>query len=96
MPFDNILGGKDGEILHKGQYESMFRRMLRKAGLQDSGITMYTLRHNFATECYYMGLSLKECQRQMGHTDYKMVLEVYSHLDSKKENTADKMAAMVM
>ena len=96
LPHDNILGGKSGEIMHKGQYESMFRRILRKAGLKDSGITMYTLRHNFATECYYMGLSLKECQRQMGHKDYKMVLEVYSHLDSKKENTAAKMSAMVM
>ena len=96
IPTNNLLGGKSGEVLHKGQYESIFRRILRKAGLKDSGITMYTLRHNFATECYYMGLSLKECQRQMGHKDYKMVLEVYSHLDSKKENTADKMAAMVM
>lgn len=96
IPFDNILGDKSGEIMHKGQYESIFQRILRKAGLQDSGITMYTMRHNFATECYYMGISLKECQRQMGHKDYKMILEIYSHLDSKKENTAEKMASMVM
>ena len=96
LPHENILGGNTGEIMHKCQYEAIFKRILRKAGLKDSGITMYTLRHNFATECYYMGLSLKECQRQMGHSDYKMILEVYSHLDSKKENTAAKMSSMVM
>lgn len=96
MPHDNILGGSTGEIMHKCQYESIFNRILRKAGLSGSGITMYTMRHNFCTECYYAGLSLKECQRQMGHQDYKMILEVYSHLDELKENTHSKMAAMVM
>lgn len=96
IPTENILGDNTGKIMHKGQYETIFKHILAKAGLKDSGITMYTLRHNFCTECWYNGLSLKECQRQMGHTDYKMVLEVYSHLDAKKENTRKKMANMVM
>ena len=96
IPTENILGDSTGKILNKGQYETIFKRILLKSGLKDSDITMYTLRHNFATECYYNGLSLKECQRQMGHKDYKMVLEVYSHLDSEKENTREKMARMTM
>lgn len=97
IPTENILGaGKDGEIRHRSAYRTMFNHILEKAGLKDSGITMYTLRHNFATECYYAGVSLKECQRQMGHSDYKMVLEVYSHLDSEKENTKEKLSFMVM
>ena len=97
IPTENILGSeKGGDVRHKSEYRTMFRHILEKAGLKDSGITMYTLRHNFATECYYAGISLKECQRQMGHSDYKMVLEVYSHLDSEKENTREKLAFMVM
>lgn len=96
MPYDNIFAGENGKIMNKSQYEHIFRRTLMKAGLKDSGITMYTLRHNFCTECYYMGLSLKECQRQMGHSDYKMILEVYSHLDQVKENTFSKMSSMIM
>lgn len=96
IPTENILSDSTGKILNKAQYETIFKHILLKAGLKDSGITMYTLRHNFATECYYNGLSLKECQRQMGHKDYKMVLEVYSHLDSTKENTKVKMARMTM
>ncbi len=96
IPTENVLGGKDGQILNKAQYETMFRHILKKAKLSDSGITMYTLRHNFVTECYYNDVSLKECQRQMGHKDFKMILEVYSHLDAKKENTKSKLAAMIM
>lgn len=92
----NVLGGKSGEIMSSVSYYQMFQRILKKAGLQGSGITPYVFRHNFATECYYAGVSLKECQRQMGHNDYKMILEVYSHLDEKKENTRSKMASMVM
>lgn len=96
IPIDNILGGKSGEIMNKTKYQTMFRHILEKAGLSGSGITQYTFRHNFVTECYYNGISLKECQRQMGHKDYKMILEVYSHLDEQKENTRSKLSSMVM
>jgi integrase len=96
IPTDNVLGGSTGQIMNKTKYQTMFRHILEKAGLKDSGISQYTFRHNFVTECYYNDVSLKECQRQMGHKDYKMILEVYSHLDAKKENTREKMANMVM
>jgi hypothetical protein len=32
----------------------------------------------------------------MGHKDYKMILQVYEHIDSLKENTREKMSNMVM
>lgn len=96
IPTFNVLGAKTGEIMNKTKYQTMFKHILAKAGLTGSGITQYTFRHNFVTECWYNGVSLKECQRQMGHKDYKMILEVYSHLDEKKENTRSKLASMVM
>lgn len=96
IPHDNVLGGKDGQIMSRMQYNGLFKKILRKAGLQDAGITQYTFRHNFCTECWYNGISIKECMRLMGHKDYKMILEVYSHLDATKENTRQKMASMVM
>lgn len=96
IPTENILGGNTGQIMNKTKYQTMFRHILLKAGLKGSGITQYTFRHNFVTECYYAGISLKECQRQMGHKDYKMILEVYSHLDEEKENTRSKLAIMTM
>ena len=96
IPTDYILADDNGQIMSRGKYNGMFARILRKAGLKDRGITQYTFRHNFCTECWYNGLSIKECMRQMGHKDYKMILEVYSHLDATKENTREKMASMVM
>lgn len=96
LPYDNVLGGDDGRILNKDKYETIFKHILKKSGLKDSGITQYSFRHNFATECYYNDVSLKECQRQMGHKSYKMILEVYSHLDQQKENTRSKLSSMVM
>lgn len=96
IPTDNILGDETGKIMNKDKYERMFKRILKKSGLEDSGITQYTFRHNFATECYYNEVSLKECQRMMGHKSYKMILEVYSHLDQEKENTRSKLSSMIM
>ena len=96
IPTENILGGNTGEIMSRQHYRAIFEKILAKAGLKDSGITQYTFRHNFCTECYYNGISLKECQRLMGHKDYKMIMEVYSHLDASRENTKTKMSSMVM
>ena len=96
LPHDNVFGGKDGHILNRQSYTNTFNNILKKAGLADSGITQYTLRHNFATECYYAGVSIKECMRQMGHSSAKMVMEVYAHLDEKKEDTRSKLSSMVL
>lgn len=96
IPTENVLGDKDGQIMTRAKYNGIFRRLLEKAGLKGSGISQYTFRHNFCTECWYNGISIKECMRQMGHKDYKMILEVYSHLDATKESTKEKMASMIM
>lgn len=94
IPHENILGGQNGQIMTLGKYRTIFNQILKKSGLADSGITMYTFRHNYATECRYNGVSLKECQQQMGHKSANMIMEVYEHLDPKKENTAAKLSAM--
>ena len=96
MPNERIFADSRGCMSSTGGYHYRFSVILKKAGLEGSGITMYTLRHNFCTECYYAGVSLKECMRQMGHSSAKMVMEVYAHLDEKKESTRSKMSAMVM
>lgn len=61
---------------------------------ETSSLSQYTFRHNYCTELYYSGISLKEAQRLMGHADYSMIMKVYSHLDEKKENTRDKINKM--
>lgn len=96
IPNESLFGKEDGTLYNKHVYEARLDHILKKAKLKDSGITMYTFRHNFVTECWYAGISLKKCQEQMGHTSFKMVMDVYTHLDEEKENTRTKMATMVM
>lgn len=57
-------------------------------------LTAHILRHNYCTELCYAGISVKEIARLMGHSNYKMIMEVYSHIDGKKEATKDKIAAI--
>ncbi|WP_434310375.1 tyrosine-type recombinase/integrase [Hominifimenecus sp. rT4P-3] len=56
------------------------------------GLIQYTFRHNYCTSLYYSGVSQKEAIRLMGHSDYKLIMEVYAHLDKQKEKTEKKLA----
>ncbi len=87
-----------GHYRTKSGYQNIYDRIMKKVTkcigvyrYSDNHITQYALRHTFCTQCYYAGISLKECQRLMGHSSYRMILEVYAHLDAKKERTEDKI-----
>ncbi len=69
------------------------KKIIGKQKLKEaqSPLTQYTFRHNFCTELYYAGVSMKEAQRLMEHSDYSMIMKVYSHLDASKENTREKL-----
>lgn len=40
---------------------------------------------------YYSGISQKKAVELMGHSDLKMIMEVYAHLDEQKEAVRDKI-----
>lgn len=52
--------------------------------------TCHQLRHSYCTMLYYAGVKIKKAQDLMGHSSAQMVLDVYTHLDSEREN-ADEM-----
>lgn len=86
---DNWLfcGEKSLKPLSKSTYRRMWSRIRSAIG---TDITPYVFRHNFATQLYYSGIDLKDAKRLMGHSDIRMILDVYSHLDGEKSN-ADKL-----
>ena len=43
--------------------------------------TPHCLRHTFATLMYLSGVDVLTCQKQMGHSDIKTTLGIYTHLD---------------
>ena len=53
---------------------------------------LYVFRHNYCTELYYSGVSLKQAQEYIGHSDYTMIMNVYSRLDEEKEKAKEKVA----
>ena len=55
------------------------------------GLTPHRFRHNFATILYYAHVDIKEAQRIMGHSDIKILLEIYTHLDKQKSSSKDKI-----
>lgn len=87
---------KQGALFTMGRYkrfcDRIFKAVNRAMGGTDklnllNGLTLYTFRHNRATELYYLdGVSTKKKAEYMGHSEM-MFLKTYSHLDDEKEET---------
>ncbi len=56
-----------------------------------TGLTAHIFRHNYCTMLYYSGISQKKAVELMGHSDLKMIIEVYAHLDEEKEAVQAKL-----
>lgn len=54
-------------------------------------ITIHGLRHTFASICFEAGMQVKEVQGILGHSDYQITLNLYTHLTKKrKEESINK------
>ena len=86
---DYLFCGKTGNLWTRWEYQNAVRKMLSSISTAlgyDTDITMYTLRHNKATELYYLkGMSTKLKAELMGHSE-QMFIRTYSHLDNSKED----------
>lgn len=55
-------------------------------------ITAHWLRHTFCTMMYLAGVDILTAKNQMGHSDIKTTLEIYTHLDAiHKRKAMNKM-----
>ena len=67
-----------------------FKVLLKKNGLRD--IRFHDLRHTCASLLLKNGVSMKEIQEWLGHSDYSTTANIYAHLDTTSKNTsASKM-----
>jgi len=62
---------------------SLLNRFIKKHSLEDESITLYTFRHTFATILLEQGEHPKVVAEMMGHSNTKMVMEIYSHIVSQ-------------
>ncbi len=65
-------------------------KMLAAEGKQDSDITVYSLRHTYATMALRSGVDLRTLQKRMGHSDLKITME-YLHYIEPEEHPMDKL-----
>ncbi len=61
-------------------WDHAFKKRLRILGINRPGITIYSLRHSFATECRRQKMELDMLSQIMG-SSVEMIAKTYSHLD---------------
>lgn len=65
-------------------YEKYLENILKQCNLRK--LNFHTLRHTFATRCIESGMDIKTLSEILGHSSYRITLEVYVHstLDQKR------------
>jgi integrase len=90
-----FTGPMGGFLDHLTVYRRNFVPLRAKAGLPER-VTLYSLRHTFATLALAGGASIHEVAAAMGHANPSLVLSTYGHaLPEKKAATFSKVAALV-
>lgn len=65
----------------------LFKRVLARAGLEDSGITPHSLRHAFATELVRAGVDVATISELLGHSSISTT-SIYLHATSETKREA--------
>ncbi len=100
--FTNLTGGD--EYLTNQSYKWLVKKIIDKIKskaleldieFNPKGFTPYIFRHTYATLLYYSGVRLKDAEYYMGHSDSKMLNQVYIHLDKHKLRENDTVENFV-
>jgi integrase len=92
LVFPGATGGFADEM---ALYRREFQKIRTAAKLPDN-VTLYALRHTFATLALVGGASIHEVAAAMGHTGPALVLSTYGHaLPEKKAETFTRVGSLV-
>lgn len=99
-----LFPGQNADTMSESQYKRMWKHIVEKMNYAVTtekerqigaepihNLTAHMFRHNYCTMLYYSGISHKKAVELMGHSDMKMIMEVYAHLDDKKEAVQEKL-----
>ncbi len=105
-PDEHVLHSPRGKVLGEASWERMLSGYMRDlgaaCGAPDSPgtliepFTFHCLRHTFCTLMYEAGVDVLVAQEQMGHSDVKTTLAIYTHLsDAHKARDISKLDEML-
>jgi len=82
-----------GELIKPDYISTMFPVLLKKNGLRR--IRFHDTRHSCASLLLRYGISMKEIQAWLGHSDYSTTANLYAHLDveTSKLHSAQRLSA---
>ena len=75
--------------MHPDSPSKAFARMIRDEKW-DERITIYSMRHTYATMALRSGVDLRTLQKRMGHSDLKTTME-YLHFIEPEKHPMDKL-----
>ena len=79
-----------GNLISPNYVSESFPKFLKKHGLRH--IRFHDLRHSCASLLLANGVSMKQIQEWLGHSDFSTTANIYAHLDySSKKASADAM-----
>lgn len=79
-----------GNLISPNYVSESFPKLLKKHGLRH--IRFHDLRHSCASLLLANGVSMKQIQEWLGHSDFSTTANIYAHLDySSKKASADAM-----
>ncbi|MBK5028080.1 site-specific integrase [Enterococcus faecium] len=87
-----IFSSKNNNYIDITRPNIILSRICKKHNFND--ITIHGFRHTHCSLLFEAGLSIKEVQERLGHSDIHTTMNIYTHVTKKqKERSADKFAA---
>jgi site-specific recombinase XerD len=90
-----LFYGRGGDRLGYSSARYLFVKYLRKAGLEDRGYTVHSLRHTFASELLNAGMRLECLQQLLGHHNIEMTRRYARLTDKTREEEYFRAMAII-
>lgn len=84
---DWLFVNRAGQRIGNTSFCRLFRRILRRAGLEDKDFTPHRLRHFYATQLLRSAVDVKTVQEMLGHADLGTT-SLYLHSDDNSKKAA--------